>query len=345
MTAPTGGLSSHMQQSRSMLQVPHSGQPLHSEARHGEYSSPASRTPEGFATGYTQQAQFQELLPRTRTDYSPNHIYERMPTINRRIERPFLEAPLSLRSASSIIPMPEPLLYRDRASTDSPTRQLYSMPSLEASLQSYPSLRPEPKSHEDLTSSPRTERLPSFQQLSQIADGATDANEQRTTPLPSLTSYAPPSMVSQTSNPYFPASQQSSPSTGYLSLHHQSPAGARSESNDNPVIRRAPATYPGPNQYIQRTHSFTGDKTPAFITSLTSQSSNETNLSHQSSGNDGYSTTNTTPIESASSIDGTPKPMLPLPPGMQHLPSAPGIFTCDYPGCTAAPFQTQYLLK
>lgn len=347
MTAPTGGFSSQMQPTRSMLQRPHGGQasfPDGQPGRPGEYSAPSSRIQEGFATGYAQQLQPQEISTRGRTNFSPNHAYERAPVPEIRTERPFLEASLSLRTTSSAIPMPD-ALYRDRASTDSPTRQFYPIPSLDVSSQSYPSLRPEVKSFEESTSSPRTERLPSFRQLSKIADGATDGSEQRNTPLPSMSAY-PPSLVSQTSNPYFPGTQQSSPSAGYLSLNHQSPAGARGEGNENLGLSRSPATYPGPgpNSYIHRTTSFTSDKSSVFVTSLTS-SSNDTTNSHHSSGTDGYSTTNTTPIESIPPMDGTPKPMLPLPPGMQHPPSAPGIFTCDYPGCTAAPFQTQYLLK
>jgi hypothetical protein len=37
---------------------------------------------------------------------------------------------------------------------------------------------------------------------------------------------------------------------------------------------------------------------------------------------------------------------LPVGPNIQHIsPQVPGSFRCEYPGCNAAPFQTQYLLK
>jgi hypothetical protein len=40
---------------------------------------------------------------------------------------------------------------------------------------------------------------------------------------------------------------------------------------------------------------------------------------------------------------GTPLP--PLNSSLQHTPNITGMFRCHHPGCTAAPFQTQYLLK
>lgn len=345
MTAPTGGLGGHMQQPSSHRQGPFGSQPSQAPAQTGHlgtYGASAARPQEGFATGYAQQMQPQDLLPRTRIEAPQGSMYDRAPAPDRRTERAFLEAPLSFRTASSNLSMPEPT-HKDRAGSDSPSRQMYPIPSLGASSHSFSMLRQEPKSLEELNSSPRAERLPSFRQLSKIADGATDVGEARITPFPSSSTY-PPSIVHQSSNSYFPASQQSSPSTSYLNLSHQSPGGSRGEGHDRVGASPSPAAFPDANRYDPRARSFTGEKPPAFVTSHTS-SSNETVNSRQSSAVEGYSSTHTTPIETASSVDGTPKPMLPLPHGMQAPIATQGIFVCDYPGCTAAPFQTQYLLK
>ena len=53
---------------------------------------------------------------------------------------------------------------------------------------------------------------------------------------------------------------------------------------------------------------------------------------------DGYSTTHTTPIDLP---NGTPSPTQSL----SGIPWSTMGFKCDYPGCTALPFQTQYLLR
>jgi hypothetical protein len=90
-------------------------------------------------------------------------------------------------------------------------------------------------------------------------------------------------------------------------------------------------------------------------------SASSTDNSYASASTDGYSpSTNPTPQSDAShrlSIDGTinteGRPILPPPvPSLQSLAissipphGSPGGFTCDFPGCTAQAFQTQYLLK
>lgn len=80
---------------------------------------------------------------------------------------------------------------------------------------------------------------------------------------------------------------------------------------------------------------------------------------HSTTTNDSYHSpeglspgTQPTPIEGRPrhmSLDGAlATRLLPPPPGsgIQHIPShGSGTFRCDWPGCNAAPFQTQYLLK
>jgi len=260
---------------------------------------------------------------------------------NRRSERSFLGAPLSLRTMNTTMSMPD--MYQGRAGTDSPTRQLH--PGF-THTPPFPTLMRH-TSLEEPTSSPRTERLPSFRQLSKIADCGTEGTETRaTSSYPVLPSH-PPAMASHSppkTLPYFSASQQSSPSASLAMLNNPSPTMARPEPPEHFTLQQPPTPYqmPDPSRFAQRRRSFGLVKAPPFQHSLTS-SSNETNVSHQSSA-DSYSTANSTPTE-ASGFDVPPKPSLTPQMSVQQSPPATGIFHCDYPGCVAPPFQTQYLLK
>ncbi|KAK0265998.1 hypothetical protein LTR57_003561 [Friedmanniomyces endolithicus] len=84
----------------------------------------------------------------------------------------------------------------------------------------------------------------------------------------------------------------------------------------------------------------------ALPASLPSASSTESQ-GHASSTPDGYSTAHTTPTNQALSGENMsrPVPILPPPSGMpQNAMMVLGGFECDWDGCTAPPFQTQYLL-
>lgn len=256
---------------------------------------------------------------------------------SRRSERPFSGAPLSLRTMSTSMSMPE-ISYRERMGTDSPTHQLGFMPTPPFQALRHGSL-------EEPTSSPRTERLPSFRTLSKIADGCPDGSENRTTSYPALP--VPSTMTSQSpvkSLPYFnTTSQQSSPSTSFTMLNHPSPTSVRQDLQDTFVVPPSPAPYPMPPdqpRYVENRRSMGSNKPPAF---LTHASSNDTTASYQSSGADSYSTANTTPTDSA--LECPPNPALSLALAPQQSPPTSGVFICEYPGCNAPPFQTQYLLK
>ncbi|GAB7336154.1 hypothetical protein MBLNU13_g08932t2 [Cladosporium sp. NU13] len=73
---------------------------------------------------------------------------------------------------------------------------------------------------------------------------------------------------------------------------------------------------------------------------------------YSSSVTDGYSTTYAAPTDTSQMMGHTPHLMLPLPqiplarlPLPPYLIMEPGPYSCDVPDCTAAAFQTQYLLK
>lgn len=279
----------------------------------------------------------QDNIPNSGTPSASDFSRDQTMGSSRRSERPFSGASLSLRTMTTAMSMPE-MSYRDRADTDSPTAQMQYL-----STPPFPVLRH--ASMEEPTSSPRTERLPSFRQLSKIADHGTDGPESRTTSYPALPAH-PPTMVAQSpakALPYFTGSQQSSPTATFAMLSNPSPTHTRPDSQDAFGIPPSPVHnhYPLPdhNRYASRRKSFGSQKAPP---PLTSASSNDTNVSHQSSGADSYTTSSTTPIDH---LEGVSHNTLPHPLGMQHSPPAGGVFVCEYPGCNAPAFQTQYLLK
>ncbi|KAL1311129.1 hypothetical protein AAFC00_001331 [Neodothiora populina] len=250
---------------------------------------------------------------------------------SKRSELPFLGTPLGLRTTNPSLSVAESV-FRDRLGTDSPSHQMQYLPTPPFSTLS--------------TSSSRTDRLPSFRQLSRIADGGTESMETRaTTSYPALPTH--PSTVGAQSPakslPYFTGSQQSSPALGFAVGSHSLEPSTRPDSHEGFAVPLSPAVAYGSSDrssFAHRRRSFgSGHIAPSFVPTLTTSSSNDTNVSYQSSGADSYTTTSTTPIEHSASEE------TPLPSNAQHSPSAGGVFTCEYPGCSAPPFQTQYLLN
>nr|POE77477.1 hypothetical protein CFP56_09124 [Quercus suber] len=203
--------------------------------------------------------------------------------------------------------------------------------------------------------SPLTERLPSFRQftgqlgqLGQLSDLAEAAASQEATQ--AFSHSHKPSFGSATSQsprlPYhhsYSTSAQTSPISHYA-YTARSPTSTIGESQHyGSPPRYAPSAY-----YADRRSGALPESAivfPPSIPSMPSASSSGESQGHAGSTNgDGYSTTHTTPIEQSQMA--TPRPILPPPPGMPSsavLPNA--VFKCDYPGCTAAPFHTQYLLR
>ena len=82
-----------------------------------------------------------------------------------------------------------------------------------------------------------------------------------------------------------------------------------------------------------------------YCNGQTSQSDEQGPLSAESNPTTGSYSTDASPNGDRMSIDGPGPITLPPLPAGGPLPLATGGFKCEYAGCTAAPFQTQYLLK
>lgn len=291
-----------------------------------------------------------------RTEPSHNLSQDTHHFVDRWTDRVSNGKTLSLRTMTNNTSMPE-YSYLERASTDSPAQRAQSVHSIGTlSSSMYPPPRPDDNT-EDAASPPRNDRLlPSFHQLSKIADSATESVDTRTTGLPALTAYATQVIAQNVVAPHshLPQAQQSSPSANFMMLGHLSPTTTRTDGHEIYGHSHSPASFSVPNHGNSRRTSAQPVRPPPFISSMTSSSmgtasstdtmsSLQSLQSHQSLGNGGQSTSHTTPVGSTqSSLDGTPKSSVPR---LQSSTSAAGGFLCDHPGCAAPPFQTQYLLK
>jgi hypothetical protein len=202
---------------------------------------------------------------------------------------------------------------------------------------------PSPSLREGPAGSPNQERkLPSFRHFSELADSARTEQQD-----PSRANGYPhrQSISSSTQSPTSAARQLSisssrSPGSAYPA---SSPISAASETASRDIFLRSGQS--GLTFLSTRRPSQASESGP-YSATIHSASTTE---SYQSS--DGLSPgTLVTPIEGRArhqSIDGALR-ILPPPngPHIQHIPPhGAGGFKCDHPGCTALPFQTQYLLK
>ncbi|PNS21480.1 hypothetical protein CAC42_1259 [Sphaceloma murrayae] len=223
------------------------------------------------------------------------------------------------------------------------------------------------------SASPKAERLPSFRQLSKIADAAgEEISRPSAYPPPPPSVYPAPTAANQSPvlphHPYPPATQLS-PSQSYGYPVQTSPTSAQPD----PFYPNSPpsATFSTSSTiYNPRRQSFpisAGPVPPPLNSMPTGSSSGESYTQTSSTGEGQTSTSQTTPVEPGGPVDAAGRPKYPAPPAnmVSNVPpqlapqiapqltasmSAPGPTSqgpwyCDYPGCTASPFPTQYLLK
>ncbi|KAI9702685.1 MAG: hypothetical protein M1820_006069 [Bogoriella megaspora] len=222
---------------------------------------------------------------------------------------------------------------------------------------------------QDANSPNSTRTLPSFQQLSELADVAGQDHEARSNSISNQhrpsTSASTHSAIAQSPNQIPPQSfrtntQRRSPPFGpTLSSHTSPPASANSISDPSPADS---TTFSIRREYTSLSPPSAGAAPPGQTTFFFPRPQSQATDSHSSSvpsssAVEGYSSTSEsfspaghTPVEHRINLNQNPRPNLTLPPPIPQtsigagLPSS-GIYRCDHPGCTAAPFQTQYLLK
>lgn len=188
--------------------------------------------------------------------------------------------------------------------------------------------------------------LPGFRAMDDIARSATSehdpgrANSLAHRQSISSVGTSPSSIVRQLSI------SSHSPATPFPPFSASSPVSLRDEQNSRDIFLR----NNGGNTFgadARRPSHAASDSGP-YPASLHSASTNDSYHSPENASPG----TQSTPIEARPrhmSLDGTlATRVLPPPPGsgIQHIPShGTGLFRCDFSGCNAPPFQTQYLLN
>ncbi|KAH7126999.1 hypothetical protein B0J11DRAFT_291364 [Dendryphion nanum] len=235
--------------------------------------------------------------------------------------------------------------HDDSIATSPNLGKLAIPPSKASPSQKLAAIQP-PQSPRDGPSSPNQARLPSFKQISELA-GSGEQDLGRTNGYGGHR----PSISSSTQSPTTVARQLSissiSPGTAFPNFGAPSPINSANETSARgDIFLRAGQHL---SLFSTRRPSQASDSGPF---SATIHSASTTNESYASS--DGLSPgSQPTPVEGQGqrmSIDGalTSRTLPPLPTGphIQHVPAhGAGGFKCDHLGCTAPPFQTQYLLN
>ena len=258
---------------------------------------------------------------------------------------------------------------------DSPRLRKHAIsPSDVSPRQTLPAMH-DPSSPPNPLGSPNAGRtLPSFHQISELADAGNQEIEARNNtmshqhrPSTSISSASTHSAIaqspSQLSRNFALSTQRRSPPFGPpLNSHISPPTSANSIGEPSPAdssfrVREVTSRSPGSTNYAMNSSQYFFNRPQSSAaeagggTYTSSVPSTGTGDSHPSIGTgDGYSSGPSPAEQHRMSIDGNPRANIILPPPNPHPasregPPPAGGYRCDHPGCTAPPFQTQYLLK
>ena len=248
-----------------------------------------------------------------------------------------------------------PVSLIDNTSITSPTLRKHVIQVAEGTAGTLPALQPKSPAKDGSASSPQTGKLPPIHQLTsqlgplgELAEAATQqdprgqtSHHQHSHSFGSAASQSPMIPYHPHSYPYpYPSSAQTSPSSHY-GYSARSPTSTIGDH-----VYGSPTQYPNPAYYPARRTSAPTENGLPHPPSLPSTSSSGDSHGPPSSTTDGYSTAHTTPIDGPPAAECTSRLILPPPRGMsQSAVIMSTVFKCDFPGCTAIPFQTQYLLR
>lgn len=275
--------------------------------------------------------------------------------------------PSGMRSASNGLCSDGPL-------ATSPNLRQFAIPASEGSpMETLPAMQVSPP-HSNSAKSPNGERnLPSLvSQLGPLADAPVKDHDVRTNGMPS---HSRQSFSSASGGPGHSPTMSSAGLAGqdrrlpgqYITSqqrqpgHYQgqnpptqtSPASAYSETSPRETYRQGqdPASMSPPGKpgyhpyYPNRRASQNDEHGPPYAPPTTSESKYTPTSADGNPSSGNYTpSTDATLNEHRMSIDGG-GPLSDLPASQQNGPLMSGGFKCDYPGCPAPPFQTQYLLK
>jgi len=206
----------------------------------------------------------------------------------------------------------------------------------------------------------RMDRLPSFAHISQIADAAVEENS-RPMMVPAVVgSFTSQSFLSQspiTQQQMFPSGVQMSPASSYGLSFATSPSSYQTESifNNSPPFssfgniynpRRQSIPIPGPIQTSNSSTTLNANTTNLMTGGGYSSGDSYGQNSISSLGDSQSSSSRPTPLSSPRSAEMEQRMSIGSLQGSPLMsPNTQGLWQCDFPGCNASPFPTQYLLK
>lgn len=294
-----------------------------------------------------------EIRPEHDTDmdrHSPKSRVEEQPTRKESVHfNQGLPTPENFPKGGTDGPTPISTTKADHSPATSPNLRDLAIPDSQASPdERLPALQNPTSPNRDSTAGSPNQSLPSFRHLSEIAEQASQENEHRASidhrasfsHRPSISSTGAPAL-SPTLVSRFPPNGNSrrSPPTQFPPLNPLSPVNSHTGAD---IKHSPPSNYSVYASSSRRQSSLSDTAFPPPLTLSTTS----TNESYGSRGSDAYA--HSPPMRPRSdshrmSIDGITHPN---PASIQHVPPHGSTgFKCDYPGCNAPPFQTQYLLK
>ncbi|RYN78243.1 hypothetical protein AA0119_g13553 [Alternaria tenuissima] len=276
---------------------------------------------------------------------APNGVRSNVNGTNR---TPSISTALSNVSLQPPNQLPNSLSQEHDSATSPGLRQLIIPQRGGLSADTLPALQAPSPARDAAAGSP-SQRLPSFRHMDDIARSATSDHEATRSNSISFPHRQSVSSVGQSPTSIVRALYISShsPATSFPPLSASSPMSAHEIPHRGDLFLRTSGGGAFGTDARGPSHA-ASDNSP-YTATLHSASTSD---SYQSSDGliPGTQPTHIEPRQRHMSLDGalasraTPPP---LNSGLQQqsTPHVVGCFKCDYPGCTAAPFQTQYLLK
>lgn len=248
------------------------------------------------------------------------------------------EAPRPGSSSSMEDARPTNAYDPDDTLATSPNLRDHTIPESEGpAAQKLPAIHSPDSPSVDAPRSPNQTRLPGFSEMDKLADAAIQEGDslvngfhQHRQSFSSAT--GPPGRSPPTIGPHV---QSISPPGIPSSWSHVSPVSANGDTSPQDAFVKTfstPGAFP-PTPGFQRRPSQASETSPQAYGSVNAGPTPESD----STPGEGH----------RMSIDVNSRTLpLPVMGGVQHIPPhGAGSFKCDFPGCNAAPFQTQYLLK
>ncbi|KAH7063407.1 hypothetical protein B0J12DRAFT_563064 [Macrophomina phaseolina] len=272
--------------------------------------------------------------PRKNSDYVGTQIVTGLPT------------PENFPKLGADGPTPKP----EHSPATSPNLRDLAIPDSQASPdERLPALQNHTSPNRDNSAGSPNQSLPSFRHLSEIAEQASQENEHRASidhrasfsHRPSISSTGAPALSPTLVSRIPPNGNAArSPPSQFPALNPLSPV-----NNHTPADSKLSPQSSYPLFSSGRRQSTLSDTSnPTAFPPPLSLTTTSTNESYGSRGSDAYSPPTRPRSDShRMSIDGITHPN---PAQIQHVPPHGSTgFKCDYPGCNAPPFQTQYLLN